>query len=123
MGVFGGIDDSCARADGFAIGGNRDVLSAENDGRGSVVQNRVSPRLDSLVRIGWPDHMQARDGSQRGELLDWLVGGAVFSDTDGVVSEHKAHLGTCKSSQTDWRPHVVGEHEERRSNWKNTAMC
>ena len=50
------------------------------------------PRVDRLVGVGGPDHVQAGDRPQRGELLDRLVRRAVLADADRVVGEHEADL-------------------------------
>ena len=70
----------CAR---LAAGGaleHREVLAGEDQRGGAVVLDGEPPRLGRLVGVGGPDHAEAGDGPQRGEVLDRLVGGAVLAD-------------------------------------------
>ena len=59
---------------------HRQVLPREDERGGPVVLDGEAPRLGRLVGVGGPDHAQAGDGPQRGEVLDRLVGGAVLAD-------------------------------------------
>ena len=65
-----------------------------------------------LVGVGGTDDVKARDGSVGGQVLNRLVGGSVFTDTDGVVSPHEDRRDFHEGRKTSRWPHVVGEDEE-----------
>ena len=99
-----GVDARCPRPRSTAEPSvvTVDVLAAEDQRRRSVVADDVGPRVDRLVRVGRPDHVQAGDRPERGELLDRLVGRAVLADADRVVGEHEADLGLGQRRPAGW---------------------
>ena len=48
-------------------------------------------------------------------MLHRLVGRAVLADADGVVRPHVHRVDVAERGQARGRPHVVGEHQERRA--------
>ena len=80
----------------------------------AVQAHQDPPRLDDFVRVGGPEHQQARHGAERGELLDRLVGRPVLADADRVVRED-VHDGDLHQRREPDRPsRVVGEDQEAR---------
>ena len=73
----------------------------------------LAPGDRRLVGVGGTDHVQARDGAQRGQVLDRLVGRAVLAEADGVVRPHVRHRQLHQRGQPHGVAHVVGEHQER----------
>ena len=73
------------------------------------------PRLGNFIGIAGPKDDQSRDGPQAREMLDGLMGGAVFSYADRVVREDVDHGDFHNRAEADGRPHVVGEDEESRA--------
>ncbi len=70
--------------------------------RRAVVAHDVGPRLDGLVAVGGAQDVQAGDRPQRRELLDGLVGRAVFADADRVVGEDEADLRRPTAPRGGW---------------------
>ena len=67
-------------------------MSAEDHATRLVLRfDRMPPGLRDLVGVARPEHGQAGDRPQPDQLLDRLVGWAVFSDSDGIVSKHEDH--------------------------------
>ena len=69
------------------------TLSFQNTGTRSCLlgQSRCAYLVAScsLVSIPRPHHEDVGHGSEGGQVLNGLVGGAVLSQTNGVVSHHK----------------------------------
>jgi hypothetical protein len=57
--------------------------------------------------------MEVRDGAQRGEMLDRLVGRSVFAEPDRIVGHHVNDAFARERGQPDRRAAIIGEHEER----------
>ena len=92
---------------------HRELLAGEEQrGRAGAVEVDA-PRAAHLVGVGGTDHPQTGHRAQCRELLDRLVGRAVFTDADGVVRPHERDLGAHDRGEPDRGPHVVAEHEER----------
>jgi hypothetical protein len=64
---------------------DRKLLAGQDERAGPVGVEVHPPRLRNLVAVGRPDHPQARDGPQRGEMLDRLVCRPVLPEADRVV--------------------------------------
>ncbi len=71
------------------------------------------PGVGGLVGVAGPEHVQPRDGAQRGQVLDRLVGGPVLAEADRVVGPDVDDRRLHQRGQPDRRAHVVGEHQER----------
>ena len=91
---LGGVDHhvgALAKARGRRVAGPVEgghALPGENEGDRFVLEvHDHPPRFGHLVCVGRADHYEAGDGSQRGEVLDGLVGGAVLAHADRVVGE------------------------------------
>ena len=72
----------------------------------------VTPGLDHLVGVAGADDGHAGDRPQRRELLDRLVGRAVFADADRVVREDVDDRDFHQGRQADRHPAVVAEDQE-----------
>ena len=94
----------------------RHVLSGQ-DQRDRPVPcfNRHAPCARGFVRITGPDHDQARNGAQIGELFHRLMSGPVLPHSKAVVREDIDHALLHHRRQAYWGPHVIGENEERRT--------
>mgnify|MGYP000355404850 CR=1 FL=1 len=62
------------------------------------------------------------NGAEVHELLDGLVGGAIFADGDAVVGEDENHLEIGDGGQAHRRPHVVREDQEGRCEGDGAAV-
>src|SRR6266404_5550910 len=49
---------------------------------------RELPAFDRLDRVAGTEDIEVRDGAQRGEMLDRLVGRTVFAEPDRIVGHH-----------------------------------
>ena len=87
-------------------------VSADALGALGVLEHRL-PGVRGLVRVAGAHDREARDGAQRGQVLDRLVGGAVLAETDGVVGPHVDHRRLHQRREAHGRAHVVAEREER----------
>ena len=90
-----------------------EVLTRQGDaGRLIVTAQDLRPGRGGLVGVPWAHHGQAGDGAQCRQVLDRLVGGAVLTDSDGVVGPHEDRTDPHERRQAHGRAHVVGEHHE-----------
>src|SRR5208282_5399174 len=87
-----------------------------------VMSDRKSPCLGSLVRIGWADDCQARYSSEAGEVLDWLMSGAILAESDAVVCKYVDNFEAAQRPESDGGLHVVGKREKRCAERQHTAM-
>ena len=55
-------------------------------------------------------------------MLDGLVRGTVFAQSDGIVREHIDRLHPHEGGQANGRTHVVAEHQERAAVWDDAAV-
>ena len=62
--------------------------------------------------VSQAEHVHVRDGAQRRQVLDRLVGRAVFAEADRVVGHDVDDALAHQRRQADRGPAVVGEHEE-----------
>ena len=100
---------------------HRHVLAAEHDRGRAVVVEVDAPCLGGLVRVGRPDHPEARHRADRGELLDRLVRRPVLADADRVVRPDEGHLVPGERGDAHGAAHVVAEHEERAAERQQAA--
>ena len=64
----------------------RQVLAGQRqDRRASVLLQRDLPAFGRLDRVGRAEDQQVGDGAQGGQMLDRLVGRAVFAEADGIM--------------------------------------
>ena len=70
------------------------------------------PGGGGLVGVPGAHDVEPRDGAQRGQVLDGLVGGPVLADPDGVVRPHEDRVDAHEGGQAHGRAHVVGEDHE-----------
>ena len=115
-------DDPGAPLDGRAVGAHGDALAGQHDHRRSVVVDGGLPGGRRLVGVGRADHLELRDGAQRGQVLDRLVRRAVLADADGVVAEDEHRPWLRERGQADGRAHVVEEDEERAADGEDPAV-
>ena len=95
-----------------ALAGQRQAVRGARAVRLGPALEDLAPGDGGLVGVGRADDVQARDGAQRGQVLDRLVGRAVLAQADGVVRPHVRHRQVHQRGQPDGVAHVVGEHQE-----------
>ena len=89
------------------------ALTAEAQGAGALaVLNRQLVGAAGFVGITRTEHQHPGHGAQGRDGLDGLVGGAIFTNADGVVGEHVDHTQFTQGRQSHGATHVVGEHQE-----------
>ena len=84
--------------------------------------NGFRPRYQRFNGITWSPYIHIWNQAQSGSLLDRLVGRTVFSQTDGIVGEHKYRVDFHQRSHAQGITLVFAEHQESRAEWFNTAM-
>ena len=123
-------EDVAAPADvagvGEAVGAARHdgqrLPAQQQPGRPVGVPQDLGPAGGGLVGVGRPDHVQARDVPQRGDVLDRLMGGSVLPEADGVVGPHEGDGPPHQRCEPDGGSHVVAEGEERAAVGPGAAM-
>src|ERR1700729_2533994 len=85
--------------------------------------NCESPRFHSFVRVSRPDDRKPWNSAQAGEVLDWLVSGAILPESDAVVRKNVDCFEMTQGPQADGRLHVVGKDQKRRAEGKHAAVC
>ena len=73
----------------------------------------VLPALGGLHRVPGAVDCQMRDGAQRREVLDRLVGRAILAKADRVVRHHEGCADPHHGGQADGRAAIVREAQER----------
>ena len=96
----------------FAIKGRPALAGEDQGGRAGLVADRRFPGLDGLVGISGPDDGQVRNRPQARQVLDRLVGRAIFTETDRIVGQDVDRLQPHHRSEPDRRAHVIGEDQE-----------
>ena len=95
---------------------DRQRLAAEHErGRAIAALDCHAPALRDLVRVGGAEYDHVRDCSQRRQVLDGLVGRAIFAQANRVVGVHEDRRELAERGQTQRRPHVVTEYEKGRA--------
>ena len=56
--------------------------------------------------------MQIRNGAQRRQMLDRLMGRAVFAHADGIMGHHENDANAHQRGQADRRAAIIREHHE-----------
>mmetsp|Transcript_104098 Transcript_104098/g.224739 ORF Transcript_104098/g.224739 Transcript_104098/m.224739 type:complete len:240 (-) Transcript_104098:986-1705(-) len=80
--------------------GGRD-LSAQRDHRGTLaVLHGADVGTSHLVSVGRAEDEHVGHGAEGFKHLHWLVCGAIFSESDGVVSHHVDHSEATQSGQS-----------------------
>ena len=88
-------------------------LAAQGQHRGPLAilhGHLIGPH--GLVAVAGAHHQQVGDGAQVGQGFHRLVGGAVFSQANGIVGEHIDHTQFTQCREADGADHVAGEHQE-----------
>jgi|GEM_PF-4752728 len=99
------------------------VLTAENQaGRMIGRFNGFRPRYQRFNGIAWTPYIHIRNQAQSGSLLDRLVGRTVFTQTDGIVGEHKYGVDFHQRSHAQGIAFVFAEHQESRAEGFHTTM-
>ena len=75
----------------------------------------VAVRFDDFIRVRRPEHDQARNGAQRDQLLNRLMGRSIFPIAHGIMGENENRRQFHERREPNGRPCVVAEDEERRS--------
>ena len=70
--------------------------------------------LGDFVGVAGAKHVQAGNGAAGGQMLDRLVGRAIFADADRIVRQDVEHRLMHDAGQPHAAPHVVGKDEEGR---------
>src|SRR6266850_4625046 len=106
----------------FGYAGSRSVFSAVERGYGLAAEDERGRPMRVLHGdlVGFGDfvgvtgtkdeHIGHR--AESSELLDWLVGRAVFADADGIVREDEERWNFHESGETHAGAHVVAEIEK-----------
>ena len=107
-----------ALGDTVAVGAleHRNALAGKDEpDRAAAVAARkdAAPRVGGLVRVARPHHRQVRDGPQRREVLDGLMGRTVLAEPDRVVGPDVDGVDVHQRGQSHRGAHVVGELQER----------
>ena len=102
----------CARRASVRSCGRFWRVSASTLGVSRAFQREL-PALDGLDRVAGPEHVEVRNGAQRRQMLDRLMGRAVLAETDRIVGHHMDDALAHQRGEPDRRPAVVGEHQER----------
>ena len=106
-----------------AVAQLRQVLPRQREHARTVLAlERELPAFERLDRVARAEHAQVRDRAQRREMLDRLVGRAVFAEPDRVVRHHVDHALAHQRGEPDRRAAVVGEHQERAGVGDDAAM-
>ncbi len=88
------------------------VLAGERHEAGGLALERETPAGGGLVGVGGAEVGELRDGAQAHQVLDGLVGGAVFAEADGVVGEDVERVRALQRAHAEGGAAVVGEGEE-----------
>ena len=80
------------------------------------------PSRSCLVCIGWANHVEVGDSSQRGQMFDGLVSGPIFTQADRIVCPHIGHGQSHESCESNSRAHVVTEDQERAAKYFATTV-
>ena len=107
--------DSGGRRVLAAIQGRQRLARQHQHGRLVAQLHDVAIGLDDLVGVAGPQHDQPGNGAQRRELLDRLVGRAVFAVAHGVVGEDENRGQLHQGREPNGGPRVVAEDEEGRA--------
>ena len=100
-----------------------DVLAGERESGGAgVAAEQLEPHDRRLVGVRGAHDGEVRDGAQRRELLDRLVGGAVLAEGDGVVRPHVDRRDVHQRRDAHRRAHVVAEDQERAAEGAGRAV-
>src|SRR5262245_52804289 len=83
---------------------------------------RYTPGFTHLDRIRGTNHKQMRDRTQRREMLDRLMSWSIFTQPNRIVRENINHLHFRKRRETNRRPHVIGERQERSAIRNQTTV-
>ena len=87
-----------------------------------AAMQRERPAFGGLDRVGRAVDIEARDRAQRGQMLDRLVGRAVFAEPDRVVGHHVDDADAHKRRETDRRPAIIGKGQKRPAIGDQPAM-
>src|SRR5262249_54505506 len=91
-------------------------LTRQGQDRGLMAQlHDKAISLDYFVGVAGAQSYQAGDGSQRNEMLDWLVSRTILAISHGVMSENKQTGQLHQCGQPNCRTRVIAEYKERRS--------
>ncbi len=101
----------------------RQVLPREDQRARTVLAlDRMLPGHRGLDRVGRTPGIQVRRGAQGDQLLDRLVGRAVFAEADGVVGEHVDHPLLHQRRHAHGVACVFHEHQEGRAVGNQAAV-
>ena len=100
-----------------------EVLSRQDKCRRTILRfQRHQPCTFGLRTVTRTDDIKVRDRTQHRELLDRLMGWAVFTDTDGIVGQYENLWNLHQRGQSRHRLQIVAEDEEGRHEGTKTAM-
>ena len=98
------------------------ILARESHEAGALALESKLPAGGGLVGIGGTEVGEVRDGAEAHQVLDGLVGGAVFAETDGVVREDEERVDAHQRGHAEGGAAVVGEGEEGGAEGDETAV-
>jgi hypothetical protein len=107
----------------MVVANRRQVLARERKAGGLVLAfKRQLPAFRRLDRVGGAEHLEIGDRTQCRNMLDRLVGRAVFAKADRIVGQHMDDADAHQSRKADRRARIVGKHEERAAVRDKAAM-
>src|SRR5579862_9081454 len=101
----------------------RNGLTRQRHQRGAVMLNSECPGLRGFGRVGGADNRQARYRTEAGQLLNWLVRGAILPESNAVMRKYVNRFETAQRPQPDGRFHVIGKRQKCRTEGQHTTMC
>ena len=102
---------------------HRNVLPCEHEANGPFsMRHRHAPGFDRFGSVARPQDHEVGHRAQAGQLLDRLVGRAVFPERDAVVRPYVDHARPAQRREPDGGAHVVGERQEGGAEGHNPAV-
>src|SRR5437763_4842060 len=90
------------------------VLAAQQEARRPIpALDGRGPRDDRFFGVAGPPDIHARDEAQACRMLDRLMRGTVFAETDRIVTEHENRADAHQRRHAQRAATIVGESEER----------
>ena len=75
-------------------------------GRLALFQRQL-PAFRGLHPVGGTHHQKIGNGAQGRQMLDRLMGGAVFAHADGIMRHHEDHADAHQRGQADGGPAII----------------
>src|SRR5712671_6817831 len=86
----------------------RQVLAGQGqDARAGFTLDGNLPALDGFDAVAGAKHQHVRDGAQRRQMFDRLMGWAIFAETDRIVRHHMNDTLAHQGGKTDGRAAII----------------